>query len=37
VIAIADFLAEATLLRKTSAPIVFDDPVNSLDYKWKRL
>ncbi len=32
VIAIADFLAEATL-RKTSAPIIFDDPVNSLDYK----
>jgi len=32
VIAIADFLAEASL-RKTSAPIVFDDPVNSLDYK----
>lgn len=32
VIAIADFLAEASL-RKTSAPIIFDDPVNSLDYK----
>lgn len=32
VIALADFLAEATL-RRTAAPIVFDDPVNSLDYK----
>ena len=32
VIALADFLAEAGL-RTTSAPLVFDDPVNSLDYK----
>lgn len=32
VIALADFLAES-LLRVGSAPIVFDDPVNSLDYK----
>lgn len=32
VIALADFLAEA-FLRRASAPIVFDDPVNSLDYK----
>lgn len=32
VIALADFLAEAGLHR-TTAPIVFDDPVNSLDYK----
>ncbi len=32
VIALADFLAEASL-RRASAPIVFDDPVNSLDYK----
>ena len=32
VIALADFLAEATL-RRTAAPVVFDDPVNSLDYK----
>jgi len=32
VIALADFLAEATL-RRTVAPIIFDDPVNSLDYK----
>jgi hypothetical protein len=32
VIALADFLAETTLHHK-SAPIVFDDPVNSLDYK----
>lgn len=32
VIALADFLAEATL-RRTVAPIVFDDPVNSLDYR----
>jgi hypothetical protein len=32
VIALADFLAEASLHR-TTAPIVFDDPVNSLDYK----
>lgn len=32
VIALADFLAEAGL-RITDAPIVFDDPVNSLDYR----
>ena len=32
VIAIADFLAEAAL-RAGSAPIVFDDPVNSLDHR----
>lgn len=32
VIALADFLAEARL-RSTAATIVFDDPVNSLDYK----
>ena len=32
VIAIADFLAEASL-RTGSAPIVFDDPVNSFDYR----
>ena len=32
VIAIADFLAEASL-RTGSAPIVFDDPVNSLDHR----
>ena len=32
VIALADFLAEAGLHR-TTAPVVFDDPVNSLDYK----
>jgi recombinational DNA repair ATPase RecF len=32
VIALADFLAEAALHR-TTAPVVFDDPVNSLDYK----
>ncbi|HMJ05261.1 MAG TPA: AAA family ATPase, partial [Chthoniobacterales bacterium] len=32
VIALADFLAEASLHR-TAAPVVFDDPVNSLDYK----
>ncbi len=31
VIAIADFLAEATL--KPPAPVIFDDPINSLDYK----
>lgn len=31
-IALADFLAECSL-RRGSAPIVFDDPVNSLDYK----
>jgi hypothetical protein len=32
VIAIADFLAEASL-RTGSAPIIFDDPVNSFDYQ----
>lgn len=32
VIALADFLAEASL-SKVPAPIVFDDPVTSLDYK----
>jgi recombinational DNA repair ATPase RecF len=32
VIAIADFLAEASL-RTGSAPIIFDDPVNSFDYR----
>lgn len=32
VIALADFLAEAAL-PKAGAPIIFDDPVNSLDYK----
>lgn len=32
VIALADFLAEAGLHR-TTAPVVFDDPVNSLDYR----
>lgn len=31
-IALADFLAEAGLQR-TTAPVIFDDPVNSLDYK----
>jgi len=31
-IALSDFLAEAAI-RPTSAPILFDDPVNSLDYK----
>lgn len=31
-IALADFLAEASI-RKDSAPFVFDDPVNSLDYR----
>ena len=31
-IALADFLAESRL-RTSSSPIVFDDPVNSLDYK----
>ncbi len=31
VIALADFLAEATL--KPAAPVIFDDPINSLDYK----
>jgi hypothetical protein len=32
VIALADFLAEAGL-RTSPAPVVFDDPVNSLDYR----
>lgn len=32
VLALADFLAESRL-RGTRAPIVFDDPVNSLDYR----
>lgn len=32
VIALADFLAEIGL-KPSSAPIVFDDPINSLDYK----
>jgi hypothetical protein len=32
VIALADFLAEASL-RRTAAPVVFDDPVNSLDHR----
>ena len=32
VIALADFLAEA-VIRRSSAPIIFDDPVTSLDYK----
>lgn len=32
VIALADFLAEASL-RTEPTPIIFDDPVNSLDYK----
>jgi hypothetical protein len=32
VIALADFIAESSLRRKSS-PIVLDDPVNSLDYK----
>jgi recombinational DNA repair ATPase RecF len=36
VIALADFLAEAALHR-TTAPVVFDDPVNSLDYKRLRV
>jgi ABC-type transport system involved in cytochrome c biogenesis ATPase subunit len=31
VVALADFIAEASLRR--AAPVVFDDPVNSLDYK----
>ncbi len=31
VIALADFLAEAML--KPPAPVIFDDPINSLDYK----
>lgn len=32
VIALADFLAESAL-RTSPAPLIFDDPVNSLDYK----
>ena len=32
VIALADFVAEATL-RRSASPLVFDDPVTSLDYK----
>lgn len=32
VIALADFIAEASL-RRTASPIVFDDPVTSLDYR----
>lgn len=32
VIALADFLAEAGM-PQTNAPVIFDDPVNSLDYK----
>ena len=32
VIALADFLAE-TSLKRTRAPVVFDDPITSLDYK----
>jgi len=32
VIALADFLAEVSL-RRASSPIIFDDPVNSLDYE----
>ena len=32
VIALADFLAEVSL-RSTPVPVVFDDPVNSLDYR----
>ncbi|MGK2939679.1 MAG: AAA family ATPase [Solirubrobacteraceae bacterium] len=32
VIALADFLAESAL-RLTPAPLIFDDPVNSLDYR----
>ena len=32
VIALADFLAESSL-RGASSPVIFDDPVNSLDYK----
>jgi wobble nucleotide-excising tRNase len=31
VIALADFLAEASL--KPAAPVIFDDPINSLDYR----
>jgi hypothetical protein len=34
VIALADFLAEASL--KPPAPVIFDDPINSLDYKRMR-
>src|SRR6185437_8155672 len=30
VIALADFLAEASL--RPPAPVIFDDPINSLDY-----
>jgi len=32
VIALADFLAEAAM-RRSASPVVFDDPVTSLDYK----
>jgi AAA domain len=32
VIALADFLAEVSL-RQSPAPVIFDDPVNSLDYR----
>ena len=32
VIALADFLAEAAM-PQINAPVIFDDPVNSLDYK----
>lgn len=32
VIALADFLAEVSI-RESNAPIIFDDPINSLDYK----
>ena len=32
VIAIADFLAEASM-RRSPSPVIFDDPVNSLDYR----
>lgn len=32
VIAMADFLAESSL-RHASSPVIFDDPVNSLDYR----
>ena len=32
VIALADFLAESSL-RGASSPVIFDDPVNSLDYR----
>lgn len=35
VIALADFLAEASL-RHTSAPLIFDDPITSLDHKRMR-